>query len=132
MLKRTFLFLALLLAACGAAGPPGDAGRGQKLFTGETPIAEGSVQTCLSCHPVEPGQTSPIGNNLSNIGLRAGRTVPDQSAEEYLRTAILNPDAYLSGGFQEGIMYRQYRQALTPQQISDLVAYMLTLRSGQD
>jgi hypothetical protein len=29
-------------------------------------------------------------------------------------------------------MYRDYAQALTAQQISDLVAYMLTLKSGQD
>ncbi len=29
-------------------------------------------------------------------------------------------------------MYRGYQRDLTPQQIDDLVAYMLTLKSGQD
>ena len=37
-----------------------------------------------------------------------------------------------AGGYQEGIMYRDYAQALTAQQVNDLVAYMLTLKSGQD
>jgi len=58
--------------------------------------------------------------------------VDGQSAEEYLRTSITDPDAYLAGGYQEGIMYRQYEQALTEQQIDDLVAYMLTLKGGQE
>jgi hypothetical protein len=44
---------------------------------------------------------------------------------------IVSPDAFLSGGYQEGIMYRGYAQALTAQQINDLIAYMLTLKSGQ-
>jgi cytochrome c len=58
--------------------------------------------------------------------------VPGQPAEEYLRTAITDPDAYISDGYQDGIMYRGYAQALTAQQINDLVAYMLTLKSGQN
>ena len=74
---------------------------------------------------------SGTGQSLSNIGNRAGSAVPGQSAEEYLRTAIVDPDAFLSGGYQEGIMYRGYAQELTAQQINDLVAYMLTLKSGQ-
>jgi len=131
MHKRVLLLAVLLLAACAAGDPPGDAARGAKLFSGASPIA-GGLSDCLACHPVSPGQTSNIGTNLSNIGLRAGRTAPGQTAEQYLRTAIVDPDAYLAGGFQEGIMERKYRQALSPQDISDLVAYMLTLRSGQD
>lgn len=130
--KRTLLLLLLLLAACAAADAPGNAERGAKLFSGTTLIAGGNAPDCLSCHPIRPGQTSNIGTNLSNIGLRAEHAVAGQSAEQYLRTAILDPDAYLAGGFQEGIMYRQYRQALSPQDVSDLVAYLRTLRSGQD
>lgn len=132
MIGRRALLLLLLLAACAAADPPGDAARGARLFGGATPIAGGSAPDCISCHPIEPGQTSSVGTNLSNIGLRAERAVAGQPAEQYLRTAILDPDAYLAGGFQEGIMYRQYRQALSPQDVSDLVAFLRTLRSGRD
>ncbi len=70
----------------------------------------------------------PIGINLHDIGDRAGSAVPGQSAEDYLRTSILDPDAYLAGNFQDGLMSREYPQALTDQQVSDLVAYMLTLK----
>jgi cytochrome c2 len=110
----------------------GDLVSGEKIFHGETPIAGGKVPACTMCHAVEAGGEATIGTNLSNIGYRAAAIAPGQSAEEYLRTSILDPDAYLAGGFQEGIMYREYRQALTPQQIEDLIAYMLTLKNGQD
>lgn len=120
----------VLLTACGGAGP-GDAVNGAKLFTQE--LAGEDVPTCISCHAVEPGkQAEVMGNNLSNVGNRAGQTVRGQSAEAYLYASIVDPDVYLAGGFQEGIHYRGYGKVLSRQQLNDLVAYMLTLRSGQD
>lgn len=129
------LILALMivwagLVACGGS-PAGDPVTGELLYNGQT-LSDPNLPTCISCHPVQPGEAGNIGNNLSNIGNRAAVTVPDQTAEEYLRTSIVEPDAYLAGGFQEGIHYRGYKEALTQQQINDLVAYMLTLKSGQD
>jgi cytochrome c553 len=122
-----------LLAACGSVGgAAGDPARGKQLFDGTIAMASERAPTCATCHAIAPDQDSGSGQSLSNIGNRAGASVPGQSAEEYLRTAITNPDAFLSGGYQEGIMYRDYAQALTAQQINDLVAYMLTLKSGQD
>ena len=127
------LLLALLLVACGqAAAGPGDPARGQQLFSGALPIAAGKAPPCANCHVVNVGEQASIGRNLSNIGTRAATTVPDQSAVEYLRTSIIDPDAYLVGGFQEGIMYREYRPALTEQQLNDMVAYLPTLQSGRD
>lgn len=123
----------VLLGACGEVGyPPGDPTSGKQLFAGQPPLSDPRARACSECHAVDAGQQSPLGPNLSNIGNRAATTVAGQSAEQYLQTSIIDPDAYLAGGFQEGIMYREYREALSPQQISDLVAYMLTLKSGQD
>jgi cytochrome c553 len=127
------LLILLLLAACGATGAAaGDPVNGKKLFDGEVPLADASAPACATCHSIEPGLDIGSGQSLSNIGNRAGTTVPNQTAAEYLRTSIASPDAYLAGGYQEGIMYRGYAQALTAQQINDLVAYMLTLKSGQN
>ena len=120
-----------LLAACGA-GATGDPARGKQLFDGTVAMPGDRAPACVTCHAITPGPDTGSGQSLSNIGNRAGTTVPGQSAEEYLRTAITNPNAYLAGGYQDGIMYRDYAQALTAQQINDLVAYMLTLKSGQD
>lgn len=121
------------MAACGAAASAGgDAERGRQLFAGEVEPFGASLPTCVSCHPVTAGERGAIGTNLSNIGNRAAVTVPGQAAEEYLRLAILEPDAYLAGGFQEGIHYREYDAVLSDQQVADLIAYMQTLRSGVD
>jgi len=129
---RTALAAALLLSACSGAAGPGDAQRGQRLFFGEAEPFGGNLPTCISCHPVEAGTPGDIGTNLSNIGNRAAVEVPGQDAEAYLRLAILEPDAHLAGGFQEGIHYREYDAALSEQQVNDLIAYLLTLRSGVD
>lgn len=129
------LSLALLWAAlvsCGGGAGPADAANGEQLFNGRGALASSDAPTCISCHPVGVGEPGNIGNNLSNIGNRAATTVPDQTPEDYLRAAILEPDAYLAGGFQEGIHYRGYDQVLNDQQVNDLIAYMLTLKSGQD
>ena len=134
MHTRLFLLsVALLLAACGAGSvAAGDPARGKQLFDGAVALADARAPACATCHAIVPGEDTGSGQSLSNIGNRAGTAVPGQSAEEYLRTAITNPDAYLAGGYQDGIMYRGYAQALTAQQVNDLVAYMLTLKSGQD
>jgi mono/diheme cytochrome c family protein len=125
----------LLLAACGggsSAQLAGDSINGQKIFSGDIPIADGNVPNCAGCHAVIPNEPASIGTNLSNIGNRAATEVPGQDAVTYLRTAIVDGDAYLAGGFQEGIHYRGYGEALTEQQINDLIAYLLTLKSGVD
>ena len=134
-LSRGFLLASLLLlAGCGsvAEGPVGDATNGQKLFSGELPIAGGNVPVCSMCHTVTAGESLVIGPNLSNIGNRAATTLKGMSAMEYLRSSVIDPDGYLAGGFQEGIHYRGYGQALTPQQLNDLIAYLITLKSGQN
>ena len=134
MVIRILIFgiVITLLAACGSVGgAAGDPEHGKQLFDGTVAMADARAPACATCHAIKPGLDTGSGQSLSNIGNRAGAAVPGQPAEEYLRTAITNPDAFLSGGYQEGIMYRGYAQALTTQQINDLVAYMLTLKSGQ-
>ena len=122
-----------LLAACGSGGgAAGNSANGKQLFDGVAAMGDARAPACATCHAIQPGQDIGSGQSLSNIGNRASVTVPGQTAEEYLHTSITNPDAFLAGGYQEGIMYRGYAQAMTAQQINDLVAYMLTLKSGQD
>jgi cytochrome c553 len=117
------------VAACGTSS---NAERGKQLFNGETQFANGSLPACNSCHADIVEGESPLGPNLSNIGNRAATTLEGQSAEAYLRASLLEPDAYLAPGYQEGIMYREYPEVLSQQDVNDLLAYMLTLQSGQD
>jgi len=127
------MLLSFVLAACGAGGAQtGDVANGENLFSGASPIAGGNAPVCADCHSIESGAMSTIGPNLSNIGNRAAATVAGQPATDYLRVAIVDPDAFLAGGFQEGIHPRDYGSVLTRPQLNDLIAYMLTLQSGQD
>lgn len=129
------LIVLVLAFGCGAANesaPLGNADHGRRLFRGEEKLALDALEACIDCHNDAVGGESPTGQNLSNIGNRAGTVVPGQSAIDYMRASILQPDAHLSGGFQEGIMPRTYAELLTEQDINDLIAYMLTLKSGVD
>jgi cytochrome c553 len=126
------IWLIGMLAACSSGLPPGNAERGEQLFSGTIVVNDGNTPACASCHAVGVGESPTLGMNLSNIGARAERRVEGLSATEYLRQSIIFPDAHLMGGWQEGIMYRGYAADLTEQQIEDIVAYLLTLRSGDD
>lgn len=121
--------VALLACSDTPTVQPGDVERGRALFNQPVQGDRGEVQACARCHALKQGERSVtgLGPSLYGLGARAGKTVPGQSAEVYLRTSIIEPDAYLAGHFQAGLMYRGYAKALTPQQIEDLVAYMLTL-----
>jgi cytochrome c2 len=73
---------------------------------------------------LELGKTL-VGPSLAGIAGRAGNTVAGQSAEQYLRQSITEPDAHVAKGFQKGLMLKVQ---LTDAQVSDLTAYLLTLK----
>ena len=131
----------VLLAACGGgageeteseepAATGGDAQAGEELYS-QTSI--GSTPGCITCHSVEPTddplQPSPVGPSHYGVADRAGDYTENQSAEEYLRESIVEPDAHIVGGFTAGVMYQNYADDLTEQQIDDLVAYLMTLEA---
>ncbi len=125
----------ILIVACGTAssrgaasdapagGVVGDASRGQQLFLG---------RGCIACHAVQGLQGVPssvgaggLGPELTNIAQVAEQRKPGTSAEEYLRESIVQPDAFVPPGYRRGLMPRL---PLTPQQVADLVAFMLALQ----
>lgn len=123
------LIMLIMLNSCGGtASTVGDAERGGKLFAGDQPFLSPDAPSCLGCHKVTATEGAGIGPNLAGLSTVAGSRVAGQSAAEYLRSSLLNTDDYLVEGYQEGIMYRGYAELLTPQEIEDLVAYMLSLK----
>jgi cytochrome c553 len=131
-MRAALIAVALLLGACGSPARPPDPERGRALFATPVESERGQQQACVRCHALGKDERSAtgLGTNFYDIGLRAEREVSGQNAEQYLRMSIIDPDAHLAGGFQDGLMYRGYRTALTDEQIGDLVAYMVTLRGA--
>jgi mono/diheme cytochrome c family protein len=101
----------------------GSADNGKRLF---------AQQACSACHPVEAGQPAVIAPNLSNIGNRAATRREGHSAAQYIYESILSPNAYVVTGFNPNIMPGDYGQKLSEEALKDIIAYLLTLKSGQD
>lgn len=124
----------LLLAAC-AGGPSGDPARGEELYLQES-LGASEAPGCITCHSLTPSEVK-VGPSHSDVARRAGQIIesPDyhgqaQTAAEYLRESILEPDAHVVEGFEPGVMYARFAEVLTDQQVDDLVAFLLTLRGG--
>jgi cytochrome c oxidase subunit 2 len=101
----------------------GDPARGQEIFrqgvNGSPP--------CSSCHATTSSRSVfQLGPNLVNVGERAAERVEGLSAEAYIRESILEPTAYLVGGYRP-IMYPGFADHFNEQDIADLIAYLLTL-----
>lgn len=122
------LVLALGLVACGGEDMPaasgelqGDAAAGERVYNQE------AAPACGTCHSLEAGQVL-VGPSLANIGTEAGSRASGQSAEEYLRESITNPNAFVVDGFPANVMTATYGTQLSEKQIEDLVAYLMTLK----
>jgi nitric oxide reductase subunit C len=96
-----------------------------------------NMPTCASCHYVEPvALNDKVGPVMAGVAGRAGRGERGPSPILYLRNSIVAPNDYVvpnengkvyaAGGMS--LMYQDYAKDLTPAQIADLVAYLLTLR----
>jgi mono/diheme cytochrome c family protein len=125
------IFVTLVLVACGGNenAPAGDkepVDYGQKMYNGTT-IGAASSPGCITCHSLEEGIRI-VGPSHAGLGSRAATVVAGQTAAEYLKESIVNPDAHVTEGFAPGTMYGNYDNELSDEQIDALVAYMLTLK----
>ncbi len=69
-----------------------------------------------------------VGPSMIGVGTRAATRKPGYSAELYLYESITQPSAYVVQNFQDGLMPPNFKEVLTPQQISDIVAYLASLK----
>jgi len=113
-----FVICALLFSACDnqRIGTDADIETGRALF--ERRVI-GSQTGCSTCHSITEGEVI-VGPSLAGIGSRED--------PQDLRESILDPDAEIVDGFSEGTMPDVWNEALTSQQVDQLVAYLLTLK----
>ena len=131
------LALAALRFGPGAPGmagaAAGDAARGAKLY---------ETLPCASCHDIgRPWPGGDICPNLGNIATEAARIIRGpyyrgraKDAAGYIRESIVDPNAYIVPGPAyrqadgKSVMPASFGQTLTPAQLDDLVAFLLTRR----
>jgi cytochrome c553 len=127
VLTGLMLVAFLALAGCSTGGeiafrdlPPGDAQRGAALFTEQVRGAP----ACSLCHALDSERIN--GPALNGFSAVAGTRVEGFSAQEYSLQSIMRPAAHLVSTYPN-VMYNQYKERLSRQQIADLIAYLLTL-----
>lgn len=94
----------------------GDSANGQTLF---------GANGCSGCHST--GSNKIVGPGLSGIGTLAETRVDGQAADEYLTKAIVSPNAFVVTDYFPDLMPTTFGQSLSDQEVSDLVAYLVSL-----
>jgi cytochrome c oxidase subunit 2 len=106
----------------------------------QTPIGRGqqlvAQNGCASCHSIDGSSTgiAPTWKGLyqSQVKLSGGTNVAPGTVvianEAYLIESIVNPSAKIVNGFQDNVMPKTFGTTLTQSQISDIVAYIETLK----
>jgi mono/diheme cytochrome c family protein len=91
---------------------------------------------CTGCHVAtatgpawfaSEGQPG-IGDRAESRLTQADYTGQAATPEQYLFESIVNPNVYVVEGFQPNIMLANYGETLTVEDVSDLIAYMLTIK----
>ena len=82
---------------------------------------------CGGCHTIDGLSAGNVGPNQNNIGSVAATRIPGMSAEDYIRESILDPSAYVVEGYPDDVMPKNYSELLTSDELSDLVAFFLSL-----
>lgn len=98
--------------------PTGDAAAGESLFKG---------QPCAACHSLTADAVL-VGPSLAGVGDRAETRIPGYSTQAYLYESLVQPNAYVVEGFQPGVMPQNFGETLSDQQLSDIIAFLLTQR----
>lgn len=92
--------------------------QGQSLFN--------TTATCSACHTVN-GMGGLVGPDLVGIANRIVKNHPDLSVEAALKLEIVDTNEHIAQTFPGGIMPPNYVDSLTPDQIQDIVAYLVSL-----
>lgn len=94
-----------------------DPARGERLT-----IANG----CIGCHSLDPNRRM-VGPTWHDLAETSRTRVAGQSAEQYLYTSIVQPDAYIAPGYLPNIMVQNYGRRLSEDNLADIVSYLLTV-----
>jgi mono/diheme cytochrome c family protein len=125
-----FAFIvAVGLAGCGD-GVTGDPAKGKVLYNTAMLGTTTKQQGCSICHSIVAGQTG-SGPSLAGFGTEAEKEWKEHgrsSAQDFVKWQITDPDTEIATGFVAGVMPKDYGTVLTPTELDDLSAYVLSLK----
>jgi cytochrome c oxidase subunit 2 len=99
-----------------SGGGGGGGANGKSIFTSST-------TNCASCHTLsDAGATGKIGPDLDKV-LKG-------KSPAFIRTSIVNPNAFIQPGYQANIMPQTFGKTLQPAQIQALVKYLSDVTKG--
>jgi mono/diheme cytochrome c family protein len=110
------------LATAVQATVPVTAASGKATFTG--------VGGCGACHTLAAAGTSgTVGPNLdtrlkSDCSLPTSRKIRGTTLAQCIKTAIVNPYAFIPSGYTSGVMPNTFGKTLSPSQIQSLVTFL--------
>jgi cytochrome c oxidase subunit II len=111
--------------ATGATGPtgtsgPGGAAAGKAIFT---------ANGCQNCHTLTAaGASGKVGPDLDDLPASANKA--GQPLESFVRTSIVDPNAYIAPGYPKGVMPPNFGQLLSPAELDTLVQYLVAASGG--
>ena len=117
------MILVVLFSACGGSGSGNADTNGVDQATlnlGKTVFQA----NCSACHSAT-SDTTLVGPSLHNIADWGGDMVAGLDAYEYTRQSILEPDAYITEGFQD-LMPKTYESTLSAEQLEAVIQYLLS------
>ncbi len=123
-----FLSVALLVAAACTSDAPDKATVKKPDETITTPHPGKVVfedNGCSTCHST--GTNRVVGPGLAGIWERARARGTGQSAEEYVRTSIIDPSAFVVEDFPDNVMPSTFGTSISDSDLQDLIAYLSIL-----
>ncbi len=113
------------LVACGNSSSSDPVVRGRQVYDKEG---------CSSCHSIN-GQGGTTGPEHTHIATEAAERIKDPNykgqatdAAGYIRESIVTPSAYVVPNYPDHVMPATFGQQLSPQELDDLVTYLMTLK----
>lgn len=114
------------LAAAVAAADPAN---GEIVFTTQHDTDKGPW-ACATCHSVTPNELRVVGPGLWNVSVRGAEHDPNGDALAYIHQSIVEPNAFIAPGdppYPPDLMPQNWAEVLTPQELNDVIAYVMTL-----
>jgi cytochrome c oxidase subunit 2 len=97
------------------SGAAGDPANGKTVFTGSA--------GCGGCHTLAAaGTTATVGPDLDDLSPSAQKA--GQPLDEFIKTSIVDPSAFIAEGYPDGVMPTNFEQTLSSSDIDDLVAFI--------